>query len=153
WGYVADRFQSILSVSQFQSKAGFFAGAHGVPSVDDAKPDGSDRNIGMPYQQVYHTKATYHAKWRNIHDEWEVAVGCERNHRQDLSFFHTHHSNQQPPESHPDVEPDFKLVTLGSELTYKKDLILDPTPTVGVQQRYQTTASEGDSYLMPAYNP
>src|SRR5690554_1008577 len=68
WGYIADRCQSILSVSQFQSKAGFFAGAHGVPSVDDAKPDGSDRNIEMLYQQVYHTKATYHAKWRNIHD-------------------------------------------------------------------------------------
>ncbi|HLW40997.1 MAG TPA: TonB-dependent receptor [Flavobacterium sp.] len=152
WGYVADRFQSILSVSQFQSKAGFFAGAHGVPSVDDAKPDGSDRNIGMPYQQVYHTKVTYHAKWRNIHDEWDFKVGFQRNHRQELSFFHTHYSNQQPPEINPDVELDFKLITLNSELTYKKDWILDHTSTFGVQQQYQTNAITGYSYLMPAYN-
>lgn len=152
WGFVSDQFQSILSVSQFQSKSGFFAGAHGIPSVEDAKPDGSDRNIGMPFQQVYHTKITYHAKWTNIHDEWDFKMGFQRNHRQEQSFFHSHYANQKPPEINPNLELDFKLNTLNSELTYKKDWLLDHTTIFGVQQQYQTNDIAGYSYLMPAYN-
>lgn len=152
WGYTIDGFQSILSVSQFQSKVGFFAAAHGVPSVDNAKPNSSIRNIGMPHQKVSHTKATYHARWRNIHDEWNFRFGFQRNHRQELSFFHTHYSNQQPPKISPNVELDFKLNTLNAELTYEKDWILDHTSTFGVQQQYQTNDIAGYSYLMPAYH-
>ena len=152
WGYVTDNFQSILSVSQYQSKSGFFAGAHGIPSVDDAKPDGSDRNIGMPNQQVYHTKVTYHAKWLNVHDEWNFRFGFQQNHRQESSYFHTHYANQDAPEINPNLELDFKLNTLNSELTYKKDWLLDHTTTFGVQQQYQTNSIAGYNYLMPAYD-
>lgn len=152
WGYINDRFQSILSVSQFQNKSGFFAAAHGIPSVDDAKPDGNDRNIGMPYQQVNHTKVTYHAKWQNTHDAWDFKLGFQRNHRQEYSFFHTHYSNQVPPEINPDLELDFKLNTLNAELSYKKDWLLDHTTVFGIQNQYQTNDIAGYSYLMPEYN-
>lgn len=152
WGYVKDDFQSILSVSQFQNKSGFFAGAHGIPSVNDAKPDGNDRNIGMPYQQVNHTKITYHAKWLNTHDVWDFKFGFQRNHRQEYSLFHSHYSNQIPPEINPDLELDFKLNTLNAELSYKKDWLLDHTTILGVQTQYQTNDIAGYSYLMPEYN-
>lgn len=152
WGYVNDHFQSILSISQFQNKSGFFAGAHGIPSVNDAKPDGSDRNIGMPYQQVNHTKVTYHAKWQNTHDAWDFKLGFQRNHRQEYSLFHTHYSNQVAPEINPNLELDFKLNTLNAELSYKKDWLLDHTTILGVQSQYQTNDIEGYSYLMPEYD-
>lgn len=152
WGFLSDNFQSILSLSQFQSNSGFFAGAHGIPSVDDAKPDGNDRNVGMPNQEVKHTKITYHAKWLQTHDVWDLKVGFQRNHRQENSLFHSHYSNQVAPELHPNLELDFKLNTFNTELTYKKDWLLDHTSTFGVQQQYQVNDIYGYSYLMPKYD-
>lgn len=152
WGYMNDRFQSVISVSQFQNKSGFFAGAHGIPSVDDAKPDGSERNIGMPYQQVNHTKVTYHAKWVNAHDTWDFKLGFQHNHRQEFSLFHSHYANQQVPLINPDLELDFKLNTLNSEFSYKKDWKLDHTTVFGIQQQYQLNDIAGYSYLMPEYS-
>lgn len=152
WGYVTDDFQSILSISQFQNKSGFFAGAHGIPSVEDAKSDGNERNIGMPYQQVQHTKITYHAKWMNTHDVWDFKLGFQRNHRQELSLFHSHYANQQAPIVAPNLELDFKLTTLNSELSYKRDWLLDHTTLFGIQQQYQTNDIAGYSYLMPKYD-
>ena len=152
WGYISDQFQSVLSVSQFQNKSGFFAAAHGVPSVNDAKPDGNDRNVGMPYQQVHHTKVTYHAKWQNTHDVWDFKFGFQRNHRQENSLFHSHYANQTAPEVNPDLELDFKLHTLNAELSYKKDWVLDHTTVFGIQNQYQTNQISGYGYLMPAYD-
>ena len=152
WGYVSDDFQSILSISQFQSKSGFFAGAHGIPSVDDAKPDGNKRDINMPYQQVYHTKVTYHAKWLKPHYIWDFKLGFQRNHRQEHSSFHSHYSNQLAPVLNPTVELDFKLNTLNAELSLKKDWQQDHSTTFALQQQYQTNAIAGYSYLMPAYD-
>jgi len=152
WGYVSDNFQSFLSISQFQSKSGFFAGAHGIPSVDDAKSDGDDRNVGMPNQEVKHTKVTYHAKWMNTHDIWDLKIGFQRNHRSENSLFHSHYSNQVAPTLNPDLELDFKLNTFNTELTYKKDWVLDHTSTFGIQQQYQMNDIDGYSYLMPQYD-
>lgn len=152
WGYVTDNFQSILSLSQFQSNSGFFAGAHGIPSVNDAKPDGDDRSVGMPNQEVKHTKVTYHAKWLHTHDVWDLKVGFQRNHRSENSFFHSHYSNQVAPVVNPNLELDFKLNTFNTELTYKKDWLLDHTSTFGVQQQYQVNDIAGYSYLMPKYD-
>lgn len=152
WGYIGDKFQSILSLSQFQSNSGFFAGAHGIPSVDDAKSDGDNRTIGMPNQEVKHTKLTYHAKWLNTHDVWDFKIGFQRNHRSENSLFHSHYSNQIAPTLDPDLELDFKLNTFNTELTYKKDWLLDHTSTFGVQQQYQLNDIAGYSYLMPKYD-
>ncbi|WKW46183.1 TonB-dependent receptor [Myroides sp. JBRI-B21084] len=152
WGFVGDDFQSVLSVSQFKNKSGFFAGAHGIPSISDAKPDGNMRNIGMPYQQVNHTKITYHAKWLNPHSIWDFKFGFQRNHRQEYSFFHSHYANQNPPEINPNLELDFKLNTLNTQLTYKKDWLVDHTTVLGVQTQYQNNDISGYSYLMPNFN-
>ncbi len=152
WGYVRDDFQSILSISQFQNKSGFFAGAHGIPSVNDAKPNGSERNIGMPNQQVNHSKVTYHAKWFNTHSVWDFKFGFQHNHRQENSLFHSHYSNEVAPEQNPNLELDFKLNTLNTELSYKKDWLLDHTTVLGVQSQYQTNNIAGYSYLMPEYD-
>lgn len=152
WGFMGNDFQSVLSVSQFKNKSSFFAGAHGIPSVNDAKPDGDLRNIGMPYQQVNHTKITYHAKWLNTHSIWDFKFGFQRNHRQEYSLFHSHYANQNPPEINPNLELDFKLNTLNTELTYKKDWLLDHTTILGVQSQYQNNQIDGYSYLMPNFN-
>ena len=106
----------------------------------------------MPYQQVHHTKLTYHAKWQNTHTVWDFKFGFQRNHRQEYSFFHSHYANQTMPEKNPDLELDFQLHTLNAELFYKKDWVLDHTTVFGVQNQYQTNEINGYSYLMPAYN-
>ena len=150
-GYVSNHFQSILSVSNVSSKVGFFPGAHGIPSVTSVADDGDIRNVGFPYQSVNHFKLISNSKWMNDHSSWQFSFGFQQNHRQEISKFHTHYSNQQAPELHPDVELDFLLNTLDSQLSYEFESNLNHVTTVGVQQNFQKNQVAGYSYLLPAF--
>lgn len=50
WGY------SVLTVSNFHQKAGFFVGAIGIPRSYLLSDDGDSRDIGLPYQKISHFK-------------------------------------------------------------------------------------------------
>jgi len=151
-GYVSDSFQSILSVSNLKSKIGFFAGAHGIPSVGAVADDGNYRDVGFPYQTVNHFKVTSSNKWKKPHSEWNAIFSFQQNHRQEWSLFHSHYSNQQAPSVNPNLELDFVLNTLDSQANYSFETGLDHETTFGFQQNYQQNNVSGYSYLLPEYN-
>ncbi len=150
-GYVSDRFQSIVSISNLNSKIGFFPGAHGIPSINAVKDDGDSRNIDFPYQKVNHFKVINSNKWINDHDQWDLLFSFQQNHRQEWSAFHTHYSNQSPPLTNPDLELDFVLNTLDTQLKYTFDKGLNHKTTFGLQQNYQENQVGGYSYLLPEF--
>ncbi|WP_235830393.1 TonB-dependent receptor [Paenimyroides tangerinum] len=151
-GYVSDSFQSILSVSNLKSKIGFFAGAHGIPSVGAVTDDGNYRDVGFPYQTVNHFKVTSSNKWKKPHSEWNAIFSFQQNHRQEWSLFHSHYSNQQAPSVNPNLELDFVLNTLDSQVNYSFETGLDHETTFGFQQNFQQNNVSGYSYLLPEYN-
>lgn len=151
-GYVSDRFQSILSVSNLKSKIGFFAGAHGIPSMASVVDDGNYRNVNFPFQKVNHFKLTSSNKWKMDHSEWQAIFSFQQNHRQEWSAFHTHYSNQTAPKINPDLELDFVLNTIDSQVNYVFESGIKHETTLGLQQNFQQNNVSGYSYLLPEFN-
>ena len=152
WGYVQDDFKGILTFTHFNSEAGFFSGAHGVPSIQKSLFDGKRRNVDFPKQTVVHNKLMYHAQWNLPHALWDFSTSYQRNHRKELSPFHSHFPNQMVPEVNPNVELDFLLQTWDSKIAYEKDWDVDHKTKVGISYQYQLNDVDGYAYLLPKYN-
>ena len=111
-GYLGERFNSILYVSNTFNKAGFFANAHGLEplGVDTELHDKSMRDMLLPSQQVNHFKIisrnTLHVGGHHI----DAELGFQRNFRQEHSQYVTH--GYMPP-----VFPD----TLGIPSTLERE--------------------------------
>lgn len=150
-GYRSEQFNSTLSISNTYLKAGFFPGAHGVPSVRRVEDDGDRRNIGFPYQGVNHFKVNSENKWFFDHSDFSLDVGYQNNRRQEWSFFHTHYAGQQPPEENPNLELDFNLHTLEARAHYDYYFSKAHHTSVGLQSQYQDNSIDGFNFLLPSY--
>ncbi|UYW01217.1 TonB-dependent receptor [Flavobacterium agricola] len=151
-GYVNNKLHSFIQVSNNYVKAGFFPGAHGVPNIGAVQPDGNIRNIEFPYQSVNHFKVLSNSTYITEKGEFSLNLGFQNNHRQEWSKFHTHYSNQLPPENNPDLELDFKLITLDNQFAYKHKWNALQQTKVGLQYQYQQNKSTGYSYLLPNFD-
>lgn len=152
WGYLKDNFKSILTWSLFDSESGFFAGAHGIPSIENTQSDDNRRDIALPLQTAKHFKFTYHALWDKIHTVWDFRTAYQRNHRQEKSVFHTHYPNMVAPIKNPDVELDFLLQTWDTQLAHQYDWNFSHQTRWGIQYQYQDNSVDGYSYLLPKYH-
>jgi iron complex outermembrane receptor protein len=150
-GYVSDSYHSILTASNTYSKFGFFPGSHGIPSISRVEDDGDRRNIDFPYQSVNHFKLTNTHRWLFERSDLLLSVNVQNNRRKELSEFHTHFSNQEPPEQNPDVELDFNLTTLDSQLKYAHHFSVNTKINFGIQSQYQNNKIDGYGFLLPAY--
>ncbi len=150
-GYRSDNFHSTLSLSNTYLKAGFFPGAHGVPSVRRVVDDGDRRNIDLPYQRVNHFKVNSENKWLFNSSDLTVDISYQNNHRQEWSEFHTHYVGQQRPEVNPDLELDFNLHTIENRIQYKHFFSRSHQTSVGLQTQYQDNSIGGFNFLLPSY--
>lgn len=150
-GYVSDNFHSTLTVSNNYLKAGFFPGAHGVPSVNRVLDDGDRRNIGFPYQRANHFKATGKGKW--FLEDWdlELSLGYQNNRRQEFSEFHTHYGNQSAPEQNPALELDFNLHTFDGQAKATYYVSKQHHFKFGLQTQSQENTIGGYGFLLPEY--
>lgn len=91
-GYLGDRFNSILYLSNTFHKAGFFANAHGLEPrrVDTELHDQSARDILLPSQQVNHFKVISRNVLHLGEHHIEAEVGFQRNFRQEHSPYVSH---------------------------------------------------------------
>ncbi|MGO3813144.1 TonB-dependent receptor [Mesonia sp.] len=150
-GYMGEKVESLLSVSNVYQKSGFFPGAHGIPSVDRVRPDGDTRNIGYPYQRVNHFKVINNNKVYFEEDYLEILLGYQENKRQEWSLFHTHYANQQPPVVDPNLELNFELATYDAQAKYTKRFSNQHTTSVGIQAKWQENTIDGFNFLLPQY--
>ncbi len=151
-GFFNEKVKNILSLSFVGSKAGFFPGAHGIPSVDAARQDGDFRNVGFPYQQAKHYKLINQTEWYKDNYTWSLNIGLQHNHRQEWSKFHTHYSNQIKPEKDPDLELDFRLTTTDVQAKVAIEQGIYHQTEIGLQHNYQTNRVAGYSFLLPEYS-
>lgn len=155
-GYVSDRFSSIFYLSNYHTKIGFFANAHGLEprGVDTALYDRSDRDILYPSQHVNHFKLisrNYIA--RDAHKIW-VDLGYQRNYRQEFNNYTAH--GYMPP-----VYPQDMTIPMNLERLYDKEIyhmtlkdefaLATHRLTIGGNVEYQRNNIDGWSFLIPSY--
>lgn len=151
-GYVQEDYHTLLTVSNNRTKAGFFPGSHGIPDQNRLQDDDNSRNIDYPYQSANHFMIQNEHKWKFTDSEWAVDLAFQNNHRQERSAFHTHYSNQLPPEKEADVELDFNLNTFSGNAKYTCFFSERHTTDIGLQLQFQDNNIGGFNFLLPEYN-
>lgn len=144
-------YQGRVAVSNTYQRAGFFSGAHGIPSLSNLNNDGDRWNIDMPNNVVNHLKLTSVNKWFAGNLQTTLTLGYQQNHREEWSLFHSHVLGAQSPEVDPDKELMFRLHTLSAELQMR----YSPSPKWehywGASNVFQHNSIGGYSFLIPAY--
>ncbi|MGI6073333.1 MAG: TonB-dependent receptor [Fermentimonas sp.] len=151
--YEISRFNSTLHVSNINSKNGFYPGAHGIPMVSRLNHDGSYRNVDKPYYTSNHFKVISNSLFMfNNNDAFELDLGYQNNHREEVSEFHTHYSNQKPPLINPDLELKFVLDTYSANLRFVGNEKKRWSKSFGVSSEYQKNSVGGYSFLLPDFD-
>lgn len=151
--YTNSGLSTSLNISNVYQKTGFFPGAHGFPDPDKLKPDGSTRNIGLPYNNANHLKAIGNVTWKMTDNiKWSTDIGFQSNHRQEWSEFHDHYGSMTSPVKDPNLELDFKLntYTFNSKLQIKSSD--EWNHTIGVQSSWMTNRIKGYNFFLPRYD-
>lgn len=151
-GYITTHVKSVLSLSNVHQKSGFFPGAHGIPTAEKVADDGDSRNVDFPYQEVNHFKALMNTKWFIHPAVAYLDFGFQQNHRQELSFFHSHFPGQNPPEENPNLELDFLLSTYTANAKVVFEQWEHHALTLGLQNQLKTNRVAGYSYFLPEYD-
>lgn len=151
-GYVSNHFESVLSLSNFYQKTGFFPGSHGIPTIERVQDDGNRRNVEFPYQNVNHFKILSENTLKFHSNSLKFSFGFQNNHRQEWSLFHTHYGDSQPlPETDPNLELDFNLSTFDAQLKYIHPFSRKNKINAGIQFRSQTNSIKGYNFLLPEF--
>ncbi|WP_104384500.1 TonB-dependent receptor [Sphingobacterium sp. HMA12] len=155
-GYNSGQFSSIFYLSNYHTRIGFFANAHGLEprGVNTALYDQSDRDILYPSQQVNHFKLinrNYITQGR--HKIW-VDLGYQRNYRQEFNHYTAH--GYMPP-----VYPQDMNIPIHLERRYDKEIVNIALKdqfnlgthqlTLGGNAEYQHNKIAGWSFLIPSY--
>jgi len=155
-GYLSDRFSSIFYLSNYHTKFGFFANAHGLEprGVDIVLYDKSSRDIGFPSQTVNHLKLIN----RNFidldkHKLW-IDLGYQKNYRQEYNNYTAH--GYMPP-----VYPKDMTIPINLERLYEKQVysitvkdqfdLATHRLTIGANGEYQDNRIDGWSFLIPSF--
>lgn len=156
-GIIKTRFQSRFYISNVNSKAGFFANAHGLEprNVDTKLHDKSSRDINYPYQTVNHFKIINLSQYNFEKSKIELNLGVQRNFRQEWSQYVSHgYMPAVSPDNlgfNPDLELQFdKYVYSGNlKFSYKKSEKIQIN--CGINSDYQDNRIGGRCFIIPAY--
>lgn len=153
-GYAFNRnLQTSFNVGNNYQKSGFFSGAHGIPDISKLEPDGSTRNIDMPYSRANHFTITNNTQWQNGMVRLVVNSGYQDNHRQEYSPFHSHYGSQSPAEGiDPNLELDFRLKTYSSNASLFIDENKQWRKTIGAAFEYQHNRVGGYNFFLPEFD-
>src|SRR5690554_1508510 len=150
--YSKNRFSSWIHVSNIYSKNGFYPGAHGIPSLDRLKHDGSVRNIELSYATSNHFKLISSNEWKlSGKNKFFLDLGYQKNRREAMSMFHTQYGNQQAPLIDPDLELQFSLNTYSGSVRYMIDENKIWSKIFGASSEYQHNRVGEYSFLLPDF--
>ena len=150
--YKSKRFESWINISDVYAKNGFFPGAHGIPDLNRLLPDGSYRDIDMPYSTANHLKVISNNIFLFSKYKMLVDLGYQQNLRREISEFHTHYSNQKLPEIEPNKELEFLLHTATANLRFVLGENSRWVNMFGLASEYQKNTTGGYSFLLPDFS-
>lgn len=147
-GMSTQRLNSNILISNVRSKTGFFAGAHGIPTLVYLEDDGDYGNIDLPYQSVNHFKTIYNQTLKLDSQIISFDIGYQNNNRKEFSKPHTHGIGNIPDT---DLELELKLQTFTVNGNWTKQINPMSRITVGINTEYQDNKIGGYSFLLPQF--
>ncbi len=148
-GISNEKLSSNILISNVKSKTGFFAGAHGIPTLVNLEDDGDHRNIDLPYQSINHFKAIYNQSLKlNTNNTFDLDLGYQNNNRKEMSKPHTHGIGNLP---NTNLELLLKLQTYTLNASWVNQISSTSKLTVGVNTEYQDNDIGGYSFLLPQF--
>lgn len=148
-GYISLSSLTRFCFSNYHTRAGFFPGSHGIPTVNKLQPDNNARNTELPYQEVFHRKAIVNQVMYGRDYKWTILGGYQDNLRKEWSKFHAHYPNQPAPAENPDLELELRLRTLS--LSTDISPLGDKGWHTGAQIQYQWNQTGGYMFLLAPY--
>lgn len=138
----------VLHLSNFNQKAGLFAGAIGIPRAYRLTSDSNRADIDIPYQYTNHFAAALNGKWL-LNKSWiHLDAGYQYNLRQEWSYPHIHGVGPAPVNN---KALELILHTYTGNLRY----FYQPNPRLklvtGWNGQLQDNAIGGFEFLVPAY--
>lgn len=143
WGF------STITYSRFDQSVGLFSGAHGIPRSYQLIDDGNVRDIDLPRQRVIHNKIISNTSLMLGRNWLEVDLGFQDNHRREFSVPHAHGIGPTPVGN---LELEFRLRTLSSNIRYHLRESEKSAWVIGLQGTLQENNIGGFSFLIPNYN-
>lgn len=137
-----------LYLSHYRQKAGFFVGAFGVPRAYQLNDNGDYRHIGLPYQQINHTKLINNTVIYLDKGRIETDLGVQLNTRQELSPPHAHGYGPAPQGNEALA---LTLYTFSGNIRYVYQNSERWNSTTGVSLQYQENKRDGYEFLIPSY--
>jgi iron complex outermembrane receptor protein len=142
-------YEASVLVSNVHAKAGFFAGASGLPFLINMDDDGKYREINLPYHDVNHLKAVLNQRLRlNDFNRITFDMGYQHNLRQEYSAPHTHGFGDLPQGN---LELEMRLQTLGLNGAWENQSLAGNVFRAGVNAEYQHNRVGGYMFLLPEF--
>lgn len=148
-GYVNNGFSTHLTLSNFFSKSGFFANAHGLEiRTSSIDYDRSSRDIDLPYQQVNHLKVISNTNW--AFDEYllHTDIAYQNNFRKEFAEATSHGYMPIPPDT---LERQFRKDTWSFNTKLKFPNWGINQFTAGINTEYQHNTIAGWGFILPAF--
>jgi len=136
-------------LSHFQQKAGFFVGAFGVPRAYQLNDNGDYRHLGLPYQQIGHTKLIANTTIFLNKARIEADLGFQLNNRRELSPPHAHGYG---PATQGNEALALTLYTLSGNIRYVYNANERWSSTSGLSILQQQNIRDGYEFLIPSFN-
>ncbi len=157
-GTVTDHFKGHMMISSINTRAGFFANAHGLEprNVDTQLHDQSSRDIQYPWQEVHHNKLILSGEYANEKIRMEMVFGYQNNLRYEWSPYVSHgFMPPQYPENMPfpeDLERKFNknVLTGRTYVFYSSSNKL--SLTFGFNGEIQDNSIGGWSMIIPSFH-
>ena len=148
-GYVTPRFISHLSFSNFYSKSGFFADAHGLEiRTSTIDYDQSNRDIDLPYQWVNHFKFISNNHWHKNNYHLNVDFAYQNNLRQEFAEAVAHGHMPIPSDS---LERGFNKDTWSLNSRFVLAPLGMHLITTGASFEFQKNEINGWGFIFPAF--
>ena len=147
-GYAGDRWNTSFRIADVNTKAGFFANAHGLEvRLSDIDYDSSRRDIDLPYHTVNHFLVSNHTDWNWADGMLEGNFAYQNNRQRELAEPVSHGYMPIPPNT---LERSFTKQTFSANVkamqqTGKHEL------QAGANVEYQRNRRGGWGFILPDF--
>lgn len=148
-GYLGDKLETNLKISDIHTKSGFFADAHGLEvRLSDIDYDRSRRDIDLPYQWVNHLKVASRSTLHLGDLHLEGNFSYQNNFRKELAEPISHGYMPTPPNT---LERKFRKDTYTANLGMRMQVVEKHHLNAGINVERQHNRRGGWGFIIPDF--
>ncbi len=149
YGLLKPGFNLRVMLSQYRQKVGLYPGATGIPRAYDVGNIGQVSDIGLPNQEISHTKAYAKLNFK-IGNNWLVTdLGFQQNIRRENSRPHAHGFQEIDDNNTLALGLDLNTYSLNAKYSWRAH---EFRFNVGTNHQFQQNRRSGWEYLLPDFD-